>query len=247
MTPEEQKFVEEARQFLDNPSFLIRAAAAAGKPLDHALKLVPAAARERVQKSVQAALERGLDVITKTIPKRTNRFELAAKTAKTQGLLHSAATFGTGAFAGFFGAATLPVELPLTTAIMLRSIAQTAAEFGHDIRSRETQLECLYVLSLGAKGPGESAYWSSRLAFTDLIRQAILRESFVGRFLAQVATRFEIVVAEKAAAELVPIVGAIGGGAINAAFTEHFNTAARYHFGLRALEKKYGEDVVRWT
>ncbi|RYG53991.1 EcsC family protein, partial [bacterium] len=96
----------------------------------------------------------------------------------------------------------------------------------------------------------DSAYWTSRLAFTDLIRHAARdlgkgTAPFLVRFLTQVAARFEIVVSQKVLAEIVPVVGAIGGGFINAAFTDHFNSAARYHFGLRALEKKFGEEAVK--
>jgi hypothetical protein len=196
-------------------------------------------------------MEKGLQVVTKTLVVKGKTFAEAKAASRKQGFFHTAAAFGTGAIGGFFGIATLPIELPITTAIMLRSIASTASDFGHDVTTPEVQLECLYVLSLGADSTvSDSAYWASRLAFTDLIRQAareIEKTSgpFLVRFLAQVAARFELVVSEKALAELMPIVGAIGGGAINAAFSEHFNAAARFHFGLRALEKKYGTELVR--
>jgi hypothetical protein len=138
---------------------------------------------------------------------------------------------------------------------MLRSIVATAAEFGFDTRDPQVQLECLYVLSLGspnsmADDSLKSAYWTSRIAFLDLIRNAskeLGRTSapFLVKFLARVASRFELVVSEKVVAEAMPVIGAVGGGVINTAFTNHFNDCARYHFGLRALEKKYGEAEVQ--
>lgn len=39
----------------------------------------------------------------------------------------------------------------------------------------------------------------------------------------------------------------IGGAAINACFTDYFNRIALYHFGIRKLERLYGERVVETT
>lgn len=255
VSPTERDFIRDARLFLENPSFLLRATKFVGKPLEGGLRMLPSAVRSRIDGAVRVSLEKGLVFVTKTVKPTRYSFAEAETVSHVNGWFHTAASFGTGALGGFFGVASLPVELPVTTAIMLRSIVSTAQDFGMDLSVPETQLECLYVLSLGSAeetSPGAygSAYWTSRLAFTDLIRHAA-RElekttaPFLVRFLAQVASRFELVVSEKALAELVPVVGAIGGGVINAAFCEHFNAAARYHFGLRALERKYGQDVVR--
>ena len=250
----DREFIGEAQRFLENPRFLIRVANLLGQPLDRGLKLLPTRVQAKIQSAVKTSIEKGLVLVTQTVKPTSLSFREAESISQRTGLFHTAATFGTGAIGGFFGIASLPLELPITTAIMLRSIVSTAQDFGMDLSKPETQLECLYVLSLG--GPGDSteavnsAYWTSRLAFTDLIRHAAreIEKStapFVVRFLAQIAARFELVVSEKAMAEFVPVVGSLGGGIINAAFTEHFNKAARYHFGLRALERKYGEAQVR--
>jgi hypothetical protein len=249
LSNDELQFVREAKAFLEKPSFVIRMANLAGKPLEKGMRFIPEAARLRIHASVEKAMSRGLQVVTQTVVKDdTLTFTEASSNTRRSGILHSAATFGTGAIGGFFGVLSLPVELPLTTAIMLRSIVSIARDFGHDVQSRETQLECLYVLSIG--GTSESSYFASRLAMTDLMRQAA-REiggstaPYLVRFMAQIASRFEAVVSEKALAEIMPVVGAVGGGTINAAFSEHFNQAARYHFGLKSLEAKHGADTVR--
>jgi EcsC protein family len=65
------------------------------------------------------------------------------------------------------------------------------------------------------------------------------------RFIAQVASRFGVVVTQKVAAQTVPVVGALGGAAVNHAFIEHFQEVARGHFTVRRLERVYGKDVVR--
>jgi hypothetical protein len=44
---------------------------------------------------------------------------------------------------------------------------------------------------------------------------------------------------------MVPIAGAVGGATLNAYFANFFNQVAYYHFGLRRLERMYGEEVVQ--
>jgi len=51
-------------------------------------------------------------------------------------------------------------------------------------------------------------------------------------------------VSEKVAAQAAPILGAIGGAAVNAAFADHFQTLARGHFIVRRLERQHGAGVV---
>ena len=65
------------------------------------------------------------------------------------------------------------------------------------------------------------------------------------RFITQVASRFGVTVTQKLAAQAVPVIGALGGAAVNYAFIEHFQDMARGHFAIRRLERVYGEDEVR--
>ena len=65
------------------------------------------------------------------------------------------------------------------------------------------------------------------------------------RFIAQVASRFGTVVTQKLAAQAIPVIGAVGGAAVNYAFIEHFQEVARGHFAIRRLERVYGKDPVR--
>ena len=64
------------------------------------------------------------------------------------------------------------------------------------------------------------------------------------RFITQVASRFGMVVTQKAAAQTIPVIGALGGAAVNYAFIDHFQSIARGHFTVRRLERKYGKDIV---
>ena len=59
----------------------------------------------------------------------------------------------TGGVGGFFGMYALPIELPLTTTLMLRTIAGIAREEGEDMAALEPRLACLEVFALGGGRP----------------------------------------------------------------------------------------------
>jgi EcsC protein family len=65
------------------------------------------------------------------------------------------------------------------------------------------------------------------------------------RFITQVASRFGVVVTQRVAAQALPVIGALGGAAVNYAFMEHFQDIARGHFTVRRLERTYGKELVR--
>jgi hypothetical protein len=54
-----------------------------------------------------------------------------------------------------------------------------------------------------------------------------------------------LVVTQKVAAQTLPLVGGLGGAAVNYAFIEHFQDVARGHFTVRRLERIYGKEKVR--
>jgi EcsC protein family len=64
------------------------------------------------------------------------------------------------------------------------------------------------------------------------------------RLITQVASRFGFVVSQKVAAQTIPVIGALGGAAINYAFIDHFQSVARGHLTVRRLERKYGKDLI---
>jgi hypothetical protein len=65
------------------------------------------------------------------------------------------------------------------------------------------------------------------------------------QLLAKLGAKFDLAVSQKFIAQSIPLLGAVTGAAINVAFLDHFNRVARYHFGIRRLERLYGADVVQ--
>ena len=65
------------------------------------------------------------------------------------------------------------------------------------------------------------------------------------RLINQLALRFEINVTEKLAAQAIPVLGAVGGAAINTMFIDHFQDMAHGHFIIRRLERGYSAEFIR--
>jgi len=265
---EELRFIEEAARFFEDPGAFIRALNLFGSGIEKAQKLLPAAAQKAVSRSVRIALEKAVLVSAGTISEgeAAPSFAEAGRRSGRSGLLHGAGAAIVGGAGGFLGIAALPVELPASTLILLRSIMDTAQAYGHDIRSPEVRLECVYVFSFGSESKGddaaESAYYASRIALSQLLRNAaafvaansaaeILAALEKGSapalvaFIAKVAEQFGVRVSKKLLAQSVPVIGAVGGAGINLAFAGFFRKAAAFHFGLRRLELDRGYEETR--
>ena len=235
---------------LESPSLAGRLAALAGKPVGLIQRALPAAASTAVARVAKHALERALDVAL---------FSLKNRRLTGGRKFHSGLACTSGAIGGAFGLPALAVELPITTTIMLRAVATIAREEGEDLADPRTGLACLEVFALGASAPNrevpESDYFAVRALLARgvvevadfALDKGVVREGApaVVRFLAQIASRFGIVVSQKVMAQAVAVVGALGGATLNLAFAEHFQDLARGHFTVRRLERVYGADAVR--
>jgi hypothetical protein len=236
-----------AKSLLENPRMAIRLANTVGSPLEKGFAMLPKGWHTVINKAARAALMKALAVALATLGQR--------KHAGSRERFHKLMAGASGGIGGAFGLLALPVELPISTVIMLRSIADIARSEGHDLSRVETQLECLEVFALGGKDTAESAYWATRAAMSQTIKDAAahlarkgaVRESApaVARLIAQIAARFGFLVSEEVAAKAVPILGAAGGGIINVIFTAHFQDMARGHFIVKRLEAAHGQEPVR--
>ncbi len=197
---------------------------------------------------------KALDVAVTSIGSETSR-----NSNLTRDRAHKFAAATSGAVGGAFGLFALSVELPISTTIMLRSVADIAKSEGENIRHIETRLACLTVFAMGGRAASddaaESGYFAARVAMAGAVSEAskFLAEKGMSkagapaliRLTSLIASRFGIVVSEKAAAQAIPILGAASGALINTLFIEHFQNMARGHFIVRRLEKIHGAEPVR--
>ena len=239
-----------AKISLEYPGLTAKIAALIGKPIESGFKLLPRNWNEKISAIAQAALLKGLEFAVRTMGEGERR--------GSRDWLHKILVAGSGIAGGAVGLASLPVELPISTTIILRSIADIARSEGHDVSRLEVKLACLEVLALGGKGGGDDSagegYWVVRAALAQAVSDAAAFIAQRGmaeegapplvRLIAAIASRFSVVVSEEAAAKAVPIVGAAAGGTINYLFIDHFQEMARGHFIVKRLENKYGREMV---
>jgi hypothetical protein len=239
-----------AKARLENPGLAARLADLVGKPIDQALKSLPAGLNNAATAIARRALLKGLDVAIRTLG--------SSKKSRSRDGWHKILVAGSGIAGGAAGLAAAAVEIPISTTIMLRSIADIARSEGHDLALLETRLSCLEVFALGGRSSWdesvEEGYWVVRAALAKSVSQAA---AFIGRrglaeegappivrFISAIASRFSAVITDEMAAKAIPVIGAVAGGAINVAFMQHFQQMARGHFVIRRLEQKYGTSRV---
>jgi hypothetical protein len=251
MTKNDLDDLKYAKILLENPSLAAKISNLLGTPIEKGIKYLPPKWNDLVQSATKKSLGKALSFAVLTMNERTK----PASSNKTHKILAAA----TGAGGGYFGLPALAIELPVTTTIMLRSIADIARSEGEKINLVETKLECLNVFALGGPTKSddqtETGYFAIRAVLAHAVSDAakhiaekgVSREGATAlvRFIAAVAARFGIVVSEKVAAQAIPVIGGLGGLFINTAFMDHFQDMARGHFTIRRLEKVYGKELVR--
>jgi hypothetical protein len=250
LSEEDWEALRGAVRALEGTSFAARISALAGRPITLLGQALPRAISEAVSRATEIALTRALRYALRTIP---------GEPGDPETRIHKALAALSGAMGGALGFSAVLIELPISTTIMLRSIARIAQSEGEDLGDPETAVACLQVFALGGRSGSahlhESGYFAVRAAMARSVTQAVQQiagrgvidesASAVVRLLSQIASRFGAVVSQKVAAQAVPVLGALGGATVNAVFIDHFQTLARGHFTVRRLERAYGKGTVR--
>lgn len=240
-----------AKALLENPGLAAKLSNYVGAPIETGLKKLPESWNAAVSDVTRKSIEKALDIALMTIDNSDRR--------ASSNWWHKLAVAATGAGGGAFGLPALVIELPVSTTIMLRSIADVARSEGEDLQCAEGRLQCIQVLALGSKAKSddgtESGYFVARAALAKSISDAAAYLTKNGlsqhgapaivRLISQIASRFSIVVSEKTIAQSVPVVGALGGAVINTLFIDHFQDMGRGHFTVRRLERLHGPEEVR--
>ncbi|MCS4278955.1 EcsC family protein [Stenotrophomonas rhizophila] len=260
-TSQDWRDLQRAVDLLESPTLTAKMANLIGSPLEFAVKRLPDSVSRRIHGAVEAALFKSAQAALWTMD------NTPGKAASTR--WHKLAAATSGAVGGAFGFTTLFIELPVSTTIMMRSVADVARSEGFDLREMSTRHACLEVFALGGNSgkddASETGYYITRGFTAEVMRhlsaelagRAVggspvmigLTPKEAGKWLAKlvekVAARFGVVVTEKFAAQAVPIVGAVAGAALNTMFTDYYQDVARGHFIVRRLERTYGYETVR--
>ncbi|NND78000.1 MAG: EcsC family protein [Flavobacteriales bacterium] len=239
-----------AKKQLTRMSLAARISSLIGTPIEAFMTNLPDKVSNKIMEASTLALTKAADAAVFTMKDKS--------TQKSSDILHKLSVAVSGGVGGTFGLAALAVELPISTTLMIRSIADIARSEGENISDIGTKLACMEVFALGGPTAGddgtESGYFAVRAALNSSINAAAkfvaehgLKGSsapIIVKFISSIAERFSIVITEKAAAQAIPVVGAVGGAVVNTLFISHFQDIARGHFVVRRLERKYGKKII---
>lgn len=250
-----KKEIKKAHSLLNQPSFIIKLSDFIGKPISSSINSLPQPASKLIANTTNFALRTCLKGSLLTLKSKSE--------TPARNWLHKLLCAGTGVVGGIGSIPTLLAEIPITTGIMLRSIADIARSEGEDLSDPETQLACISVFALerGNKNDddADSGFFASRVALAKMVKDAsrYLSESaakkisekasapVILKFLQQVGSKLGITFSEKAAAQALPLIGSVLGATINTLFVDYYQDIARGHFILRRLERIYPSDLVQ--
>lgn len=277
MSNEHTLCLRQAVNQLEVPTMVDRMTAFVGKPAEMTMKALPIKYQHKLSSSVQRTIEWCFDWVLLTV-------DTSKQGTKSADMTHRFMAAGTGAVTGFIGGAALLVELPVTTGLLMRTIADIARSEGEDLSDPLARQACVEVLALdptSVRGDhqGVSAYHMVRNQLANLVADAssffvqsaaieamstvsgqataevaatvasnVVQTRSVSpalvRLMNEIATRFGVTISERVAAGLIPVIGALGGAAVNAAFIQHFQRIAHGHFTVRRLERIYGPHLI---
>lgn len=247
------KELQIAKHLLENPGVAAKITSVIGTPIEKAIRLLPDNWNKNIGEVTKTALFKASNAVVFTMK------DVPGESASNR--WHKLGVAVSGGVGGFFGLAALAVELPISTSIMLRSIADIARSEGESISSMDTKLACMEVFALGgttrADDASEGGYYAVRAALAKsiadasefLVTKTLTEEGapVLIKFITVIAERFGIQVTEKAAAQAIPAIGAAGGAIINTLFMDHYQDMAKGHFIIRRLERKYGKALIEET
>jgi hypothetical protein len=250
IAPADRAALKNAVKYLEGRNFAAKLADYAGVPVNRVLGVLPKAVNKQLSGLVRSAVMKGLEVAVDTLDDKPPRSPAMGFSSFLAGV--------TGGVSGLFGFGALAFELPLTTTLMLRAIAEIAQHQGEDLSTIEARLACLEVFAYGAKRADENldvGYYAARALISkyshDIAALALERGAIdasapvVASLVSEIVSRFGLVVSDKVAAGALPILGAVGGATVNIVFMDHFQRVAHAHFTLRRLERTYGSSHIK--
>jgi hypothetical protein len=199
-----------------------------GGGVEAQMKTLPAPLREQIARVTESALQ-----VAFGLAKNGER----APDIGPQGPM--IAVMATGAAGGFGGLPTAIAELPVTVTVILHAIRAAAMEAGYDPDDPAIRAECLQVFGAGSPLDSDdgvnAGLVSARLAVSG---------STIAQIVAAVAPRLAAALGQKVIAQAVPVVGAVTGASLNAAYMRYYREVARIRFALLRLCETHGTEAV---
>lgn len=216
---------ELARRYRRANGPVIRLVNRLGGAFEAQLSALPESVRGQIERVIAQALEASYGVAART-PDLGPRGPMAAVIAS-------------GAAGGAGGLPTAVAELPVTVTLFLNAIRAEARAAGFDPNEDWVRAECLRVFSAGSPLTQDdgvnTSFIGSRLALTG---------SAVRNLIATIAPKLAAVLGQKLAAQAIPVLGAVSGATLNAAYLAFYREVARVRFALLKLAEVHGTEAV---
>jgi hypothetical protein len=200
-----------------------------GGTLERQMALVPQTLRSQLERGVAAAL--------------TMAYAAAGPGMRvTQAMGPRGGTWAamaSGAMGGAGGVPTALAELPVAITLLFGAIREAARAEGFDPEDPAVRAECIRVFGAGSPLAADdgvnTSFLSARLTLTGPALQ---------KMIATVAPKLAVAMGQKLAAQAVPVLGAVSGAALNAAFLSYYREIAHVRFGLLRLTVLHGAEPV---
>jgi hypothetical protein len=226
LSPEDRAALQRAVSELERTSLAIRLSAILGEQARTLASFIPAPLADMANRAAQAAIRLSLNLALKS---------LAGKPLQDRRRLHKSLAVFAGAAGGAFGVSSLPLELPFSTTILLRSVADIARAEGHDLEDPRAVLACLEVFALGGRAASEG-----RDHFRDNDTQnARLKD---GAYLETGYFALRAILA-KSVSEAASYLAGRGTASVTAPALVRFVAQIGTHFGVAVSEKLAAQSV----
>lgn len=231
LSPDEfQRLVDAAEMYLSSRSALTSFIATLGNLVHRGLRKIPEEWQREILKKLHDTLNLTLGAATFQMNEAPGRASLDH--------WYTATVLVTGVGGGAFGLPSVLAELPITTGVILRSIADIGRSYGESLGDLEFRATCIEVFAFGSPfeedDQEEAAFIAARIGATEF-----------AEFIAKVAARYAAAMAPKIAAMSVPIVGSVLGASVNWAYINFYQSLARVLFTLLPIERRHDREQVR--
>jgi EcsC protein family len=220
------RLVAAAEMYLSSRSVLTGFISTLGNIVERGLNVIPESLREEITAKIHDALVIAQSASTMRMDDEPGR--------NARPGTYVATVIGTGLGGGAGGLPSIIAELPVTTALMMRSIADIGRAYGERLDDPLFRQTCIEVFAYGSPiedDEEELAFLMTRLGAAQMI--------------SKVTIRYAAALGPKIAAMSVPAAGAVAGAALNFAYMTFYQSVARVLFTLLPLERKHDPAMVR--
>lgn len=223
---------------------LLRLADVMGGAVGHAVKLggrtlgFSANFQEKIQNLANNTVQRAFDIAIVGMDYKADPLQEDKKYKKIRNSAVQAMVVTSGAVGGFTGFAGMLPDISFTTLALMREIALIAQEEGEDLSNEETKRACLEVFALRSFGNAGRSTEENELGFFSA--RLMLRGRPMVLLMADISYQYGLSLSQKLSLQMMPVVSALCGASLNAAFLSHYRALARVHFVARRLEREHG-------